>query len=287
MNRGKKSSATYRAHSQSLPAGVKAKKSLGQNFLTDKGVLRRIASVADVHPGERIFEIGPGTGLLTQTLVESGAQILAVELDATLVERLRVLFAPSDQVSLLEGSILDMHLEAVLAQAGYQDQQYKVVANIPYYITAPIIRTLLSLQAQPSSITLMVQNEVADRLVAGPGGMSLLSVMAQYYARVEKCFVVPRTAFEPVPAVESAIIQLIPERRFNETEDRRVFRVIRAGFSARRKTLANNLANTFHLERSRVEEILTTLHIPLLTRAQELSIDTWRTLANALVPESE
>ncbi|MBP6889811.1 MAG: ribosomal RNA small subunit methyltransferase A [Candidatus Moranbacteria bacterium] len=264
---------------------IKAKKSLGQNFLRDQSIIDRILSVADVQKSDRIFEIGPGTGILTQALSQTGATVLAIEIDAQLVERLNKIFVQSQNISILEGSVLDINLEELLAHSGYEYQQYKVVANIPYYITAPIIRTLLSLQSQASSITLMVQNEVADRLVAQPGSMSLLSVMAQYYAEVEKCFFVPRTAFDPVPAVDSAVLKLIPKHRFQASEDRHVFRVVRAGFSARRKTLANNLANTFHLERARIGQLFTALGIQPMIRAQELSVSEWRALADLVAKE--
>lgn len=261
---------------------AKAKKSLGQNFLKDPEVLRSIVEIAQIHPGDQVFEIGPGTGALTEVLSAAGARVLAVELDHELVSRLAEHFIASDNVSILEGNILDMHLEEMLSHAGYEHQQYKIVANIPYYITAPIIRTLLSLRSQASSITLMVQDAVADRLAAAPGSQSLLSVMAQYYADVEKKLFVSRQAFDPVPAVDSAVIHLVPKRAYDSLEDRRVFRVVRAGFSARRKTLANNLANSFHLERARVEQIFASLGIQPMIRAQELSVTEWRALADLI-----
>lgn len=264
---------------------AKAKKSLGQNFLKDTEVLRSIIEIARIKPGDQVFEIGPGTGILTEALAQAGAKVLAVELDHELVERLTQHFITSDSVSILEGNILDMHLEELLENIGYEHRQYKIVANIPYYITAPIIRTLLSLRSQASSITLMVQDAVADRLAAAPGSQSLLSVMAQYYADVEKKLFVSRQAFDPVPAVDSAVIHLIPKRAYDDREDRRVFRVVRAGFSARRKTLANNLANSFHLERTRVEQIFESLHIQPMIRAQELSVTEWRALADLIGKE--
>jgi 16S rRNA (adenine1518-N6/adenine1519-N6)-dimethyltransferase len=258
---------------------VKAKKSLGQNFLKDPEVLRSIVEIAEIQAVDRILEIGPGTGALTEVLAATGAQVLAIELDHQLVERLTQHFIESDNVSILEGNILDVHLEEFLEHAGYESGRYKIVANIPYYITAPIIRTLLSLRSQASSITLMVQDAVADRLAAAPGSQSLLSVMAQYYADVEKKLFVSREAFDPVPAVDSAVVHLVPKRVYDSQEDRRVFRVVRAGFSARRKTLANNLANSFHLDRKRVEDMFASLGIEPMIRAQELSVTEWRSLA--------
>ena len=191
-------------------------------------------------------------------------------------------FIESENVSILEGNILDIHLAELLENLGYEHRKYKIVANIPYYITAPIIRTLLSLKLQPESMTLMVQDEVAERLCAKPGAMSLLSIMAQYYATVEKKFFVKKECFDPVPKVDSAVIQVTPKREYDPEEDRKIFRVARAGFSARRKTLVNNLMNSFHFPRPEVEAIITSLKLPLTIRAQEVSIEEWIKLSEAL-----
>ncbi len=258
---------------------IKAKKSLGQNFLKDEDVLARILEAAGVQSSDRVLEIGPGTGALTEKLAQAGAMVHAVELDHRLVERLNEHFVHSENVSILEGNILDIHLEEMLANVGYIHRKYKVVANIPYYITAPIIRTLLSLSAQPSMLVLMVQNEVAERLAAKPGDMSLLSVMAQYYADVTKEFVVSREAFDPIPEVESAVVKLLPKRVFDREEDRKIFQIVRAGFAARRKTLANNLANSLHISRETVEARLAKCNLLPTVRAQELSVEEWIRLA--------
>ncbi len=265
---------------------LKAKKSLGQNFLRDEDVIERIFSVAEVKPDDWVVEVGPGTGALTEKLALRVEKLLAIELDHALVERLQKQFGQSKNVSILEGNILDIYLDDVLLTAGFSERPYKIIANIPYYITAPIIRTFLSLKHQPQSLTLMVQNEVAERLAAQPGSMSLLSVMAQYYAHVEKQFFVSKEAFEPVPKVDSAVISIVPKRPYDPEEDRRVFRLARAGFAARRKTLANNLASTFSLPKEAVEEILEHLGLRKDTRAQALAPEDWERLARALPLES-
>lgn len=264
---------------------VKAKKSLGQNFLRDQNILCSIVDIAEIKEGDQVLEIGPGTGVLTEALALTGAKVLAIELDRELVGRLTERFIDSKNISILEGNILDIHLEELLEHAGYVHEQYKIVANIPYYITAPIIRTLLSLRTRAHSITLMVQDEVAERIVAKPGAHSILSLMVQYYSQVEKKLFVPRAAFDPVPGVDSAVIQMVPTRAYVSEEDRRVFRVIRAGFSARRKTLANNLANAFHLDRKRIENLFASLGIQAMIRAQDLSVDEWRSLADLIARE--
>lgn len=261
---------------------VKAKKSLGQNFLKDQSVIERILTVAEVVPGDKIFEIGPGTGILTEALAKQGAQVMAIELDHDLVERLNKHFEESAGVSILEGSILGVNLAATLAHASYALHGYKVVANIPYYITAPIIRTLLSLERQPTSLTLMVQKEVGERLSAKPGAMSLLSLMAQYYSDVSLAFIVPKEAFDPIPKVESAVVHLKAKRAFDAEADRKFFRIARAGFAARRKTLANNLASSLKLEKTVVETVLEKNGLRKDIRAQALSVEDWERLQQAL-----
>lgn len=255
-----------------------AKKSLGQNFLKDEEIIERIFDVAEVVSSDWVFEIGPGTGILTFRLAEKVEKLLAIELDHQLVTHLQEQFVDSKSVSILEGNVLDVDLKELLETSGFAEHPYKIIANIPYYITAPIIRTLLSLKYQPASMTLMVQDAVADRLTAEPGGMSLLSLMAQYYATVEKKFFVPKEAFEPVPKVNSAVIRIIPRRAYDPEEDRKVFRLARAGFSARRKTLANNLSSSLSVSKEVVEEKLIELGLRVDIRAQALSVSDWENL---------
>lgn len=257
---------------------VTAKKSLGQNFLTDSDIIEKIFLVAAVRPTDWVLEIGPGTGVLTFRLAEKVAKVLAIELDHQLVERLQQHFIDSKSVSILEGNILDVNLQELLEAAGFSEHPYKIIANIPYYITAPIIRTLLALKYPPVSLTLMVQEEVADRLSAKPGSMSLLSMMAQYYATVEKKFVVPKEAFDPMPKVSSAVIHIVPQRAYDPEEDRKIFRLVRAGFSARRKTLVNNLSASLSISKESVEEKLTRLGLRPDIRAQALSVEDWQRL---------
>lgn len=257
---------------------VKAKKSLGQNFLQDEEIIEKIFEAAEVRPTDWVLEIGPGTGILTFRLSDRVEKLLAIELDHQLVKRLEEHFVDSKNISIFEGNILDVNLKELLEASGFAEHPYKIIANIPYYITAPIIRTLLSLEHQPASMTLMVQDAVADRLAAEPGDMSLLSVMAQYYATVEKKFFVPREAFDPVPQVDSAVIRIIPKRKYDPEEDRKVFRIARAGFAARRKTLVNNLSSSLSVSKEIVEEKLKELGLRPDIRAQALSVDDWEHL---------
>lgn len=262
---------------------IKAKKSLGQNFLKDTEVIQHILSVAELGLGDKIFEIGPGMGALTEHLASLAHQVIALELDHGLVVRLQQHFEESKGVSILEGNILETNVNDLLTQSGFQSGGYKVIANIPYYITAPILRILLSLQIEPQSLTLMVQKEVAERIVAPPGKMSLLSLMVQYYSRVTLAFTVPATAFDPAPKVESAVIYLVPFRSFDLERDRQIFRLARIGFATRRKTLANNLAAGLGRERTEMEALLSSLHLRCDIRAQALSVTDWERLSVAVL----
>ncbi|HWQ59605.1 MAG TPA: 16S rRNA (adenine(1518)-N(6)/adenine(1519)-N(6))-dimethyltransferase RsmA [Candidatus Fimivivens sp.] len=254
---------------------VQAKKSLGQNFLRDVDIIDGILEIADLGSEDRVLEIGPGTGALTSHLLAHVASVTAVEIDHDMIVRLGETFCESKGLSLLEANILDMDLGTYLRDAGFEDGKYKIIANIPYYITAPIIRLLLSLAIRPERMVLMVQEEVADRLTAPPGGMSLLSLSAQYYADVTKELFVPKTAFDPVPKVDSAVISLVPKREFSAESDRKLFRIARAGFAARRKTLANNLSSSLRIPRKEIESMLGSLGLSTLVRAQELAVDEW------------
>lgn len=266
---------------------VKPKKSLGQNFLRDADIVEGILRVAEVGADDRILEIGPGDGALTAPLLARGAKVTAIELDHALVERLGERFQESDTLLLLEGNILELDMNRYLSESSFEDGKYKVVANIPYYITAPIIRLLLSLAARPERIVLMVQNEVAKRLAAAPGDMSILSVMAQYYADVRTEIFVPKSSFFPVPKVDSAVVMLRPKRRFSQEGDRRIFRVVRAGFAARRKTLANNLSSSFRIPREEITAMLADIGLGVSVRAQELSVEDWEKLADMIADRPE
>lgn len=266
---------------------VKPKKSLGQNFLRDANIVEGILDVADIGDGDRVVEIGPGDGALTAPLLSRGASVTAIELDHMLVERLGERFKESRGLSILEGNILELDVNQYLSESGFEDGGYKVVANIPYYITAPIVRLLLSLAVRPERIVLMVQDEVANRFTAPPGGMSILSVMAQYYADVRKEIFVPKTAFFPVPKVDSSVVRFFPKRRFSNEDDRKLFRVVRAGFAARRKTLSNNLSSSFRIPRVDIGVMFSEIGLGPSVRAQELSVEDWEKLAEMIAVRPE
>lgn len=277
---------------------VKAKKSLGQNFLKDEEVLSRIAESADLKPSDTVVEIGPGTGALTRVLAKKAGKVIAFEVDKDLIPGLLKQFPISGNVSIVEQDILKADMAKIVEGLLFlgekngdeipkqvrDDVKYKVVANIPYYITAPIIQYLLELPRTPETIVLMIQKEVAERITAEAGDMSILAVSVQYYADPELLFTVSRTAFDPVPQVESAVVRLTPKRVFDKERDKKFFRVVRAGFSARRKTLVNNLSASFHMQKETVSEKLVGLGFDANIRAQALSVADWeRVTKNFLI----
>lgn len=258
------------------------KKHLGQNFIHDESVLREIIEAALVTAGQRIVEIGPGEGTLTQQLLAVGCEVLAVEIDPELARMLEQHFAGNSAFSLMTRNFLDLSLAELLASRQWETKTYSIVANIPYYITAPIIKKLLTEFPRPERITLLVQKEVAERLAGAHDNRSLLSVMANYYAEVSLGPVIGKEHFTPAPKVESQVVTLTPTRSYDEETDKQFFRFVRAGFAGRRKTLANNLAALPEFTKIAIEHCLTGLGWSPSVRAQELSVTDWLKLRERL-----
>lgn len=264
---------------------IKAKKSLGQNFLKDDAVLQRIIESADLSKNDVVIEIGPGQGVLTELLAQKCKKVIAIELDDRLIEMLRNKLRNKENVEIIHDDILKINLPEIVISHQSSVTGYKVIANIPYYITAPIIRLLLETKIPPSEMILMVQKEVAERICAKAGGMSILAVSVQYYAQPEYLFTVPKTAFDPMPKVDSAVIRIATSNQqpvTNKKNNKYFFRLVRAGFSAKRKTLVNNLSNGLQLDKKTVEEKLITLGFSKNTRAQELGVEDWQKLSEFL-----
>lgn len=260
---------------------IKAKKSLGQNFLKDDDVLNRIIESAGLDMGDNVIEIGPGQAALTEKLIKVCKKVVAIEIDDRLIEPLHTKLVGNENVEILHGDILQINLPKLIEDNSWQEEGYKVVANIPYYITAPIIRLLLETKYPAKEIILMVQKEVAERIVAKAGKMSILAVSVQYYAEAEYLFTVPKTAFDPMPKVDSAIIKITRNLKIdtdNKEETKKFFRNVKAGFSAKRKTLANNLSNSFQLDKKETEDKLVSLGFSANVRAQELTVADWKKL---------
>lgn len=221
---------------------LRADKKLGQNFLIDEDIVRRIVQAAELTPADKVLEVGPGIGTLTQGLAESGADVVAVELDKRLLPVLDVTLAGYDNVRIVNGDILKVDIMQELGA-----ENFKVCANLPYYITTPIIFALLEKRLPMERLVAMVQKEVAERMAAKPGGRDYgaLSVAIQYFTEPEIAFIVPPSSFIPAPAVDSAVI--VCKRRqkppVEVCDEALFFRVVRAAFSMRRKMLNNALKN--------------------------------------------
>jgi 16S rRNA (adenine1518-N6/adenine1519-N6)-dimethyltransferase len=259
-----------------------ARRSLSQNHLADAAVLGRILDAADVTPGERIVEVGPGLGILTAGLLAAGALVTAVELDERLAERLRARFPEEPALDLVVADFLDLNLAEVTVPP------WSLVANVPYHITSPILHHVLGTEPRPWRFVLMVQREVAERIAAEPGALSYLSVFVQYHADVRVAFEVPAAAFEPAPDVDSAVLvgRTRPRRLGGEAEDE-LWRLVQAGFRERRKMIHNVLARQLPaVARGRVDAALAACGIAPERRPQTLSVAEWLALRAELSPLS-
>ena len=258
---------------------MQPKKSLGQNFLRDKQILSKIIEAADLGADDPVFEIGPGEGSLTEELLKKSKKVVAIEIDQRLADKLRKRFKDKKNFELIDRDILKINLPKLVEEQKLETEGYKVVANIPYYITSPIIRLFLETKYPPRVMILMVQKEVAERICADAGQMSLLAASVQYYAEPELLFYVDKKAFYPIPEVDSAVIRITHNlRHIAKEESKKFFRIIRAGFSAKRKTLSNNLSASLKINKKVVEGILEEADIAPNSRAQELSVEDWKKL---------
>lgn len=263
--------------------GLHPRKALGQNFLVDRDALRDVVRAAELQPGETVLEIGPGVGTLTAALAAEGADVLAVELDEGLAGLLRARMVLKGNVRVLNGNVLHLDL-AELLPAG---RPFKVVANIPYYITAPILRLFLEGPRRPDTLVLMVQREVAERLTAVPGKLSVLGVTTQFYADVEVVRVVPSASFLPPPQVDSAIVRLRPQEAppISVDDPDRFFRLVKAGFGEKRKQLHNALVHGLaHIPAPEIDAALVAAGIERTRRAETLSLQEWERLYTCLEP---
>ncbi len=257
--------------------GVRPRKSLGQNFLVDEQVLARIADAAELGPEDEVLEIGPGPGTLTRHLAERARRVVAVELDASLIPILRQVTAPYANVEIVHGDILQVSL------AGFPFSTYKVVGNIPYNITSQILRRLLEAKVRPALIVLTVQLEVARRITAAPGQMSLLAVSVQLYGRPAMVGRIGAGAFYPAPQVDSAIVRIEPyvTRPVEVSDPDGFFALVRAGFAQRRKQLHNALASGLARPPAEIAAVLERAGVDGRRRAETLTLEEWARLAQA------
>jgi 16S rRNA (adenine1518-N6/adenine1519-N6)-dimethyltransferase len=252
--------------------GLRADKRLGQNFLQDSSALEKITQTAEIQADDCVLEIGPGLGSLTRHLAASARKVAAVELDPDLIRPLEAILTPYPNVRIVHGDILDLPISGLVDQPGYI-----VAANIPYNITSAIIRHLLESEPKPRRIVLTVQKEVAERICAKPGDMSLLALSVQVYGSPRIEAKIPASAFHPVPKVDSAILRIdIYDQPLIPRETLPVFfKLIKAGFSQKRKMLKNSLAAGLHIEAVKAEDMLKSAGINPMRRAETLSIEEW------------
>ncbi len=250
---------------------VSPKKSLGQNFVQDPSALDPIIAAAELSPDDTVLEIGAGTGALTERLAERARRVIAIELDQRLEPILRAALGHLPNVELVFGDILSLN---VPAQVGQDD--YVVVANLPYYITSAILRTLLESRQRPRRLVLTMQREVAERLIAQPGDMSLLAISAQFYAQVKIAARLKAAIFYPRPEVDSAVVRLdtYPQPPVDVPDEATFFRIVKAGFSQKRKQLKNSLGSQY-------APLLDFTDIDPHRRAETLSLEEWASLARA------
>ncbi len=242
-------------------------KRMGQNFLFDNNILDKIISVSDLSPNEDVLEIGPGTGFLTERLINKKVNIVSVEKDYNLFEILKEKFKDCNNLKIINEDILKFNLDNM-------EREYKVVANIPYYLTSPVIRKFLESKKQPKTMILTIQKEVAKRICSSPPNMNILSLSVQYYADVKIMGKVSKNSFWPVPKVDSAIIKITPFRSFSE-DSILLFALIKAGFSSPRKKLITNISRELKIEKEKVLDIFLKNNYNGDIRAEELLIDDW------------
>jgi 16S rRNA (adenine1518-N6/adenine1519-N6)-dimethyltransferase len=263
---------------------LRAQKGFGQHFLTDRGVLLSILDAAELGRGDRVVEVGPGLGILTRELASRAGNVLAVEIDRGLAANLRQELMSFPNVRVIEGDILKLPVRQILESWGEPESGYKVVANLPYYITTPVIHHFLGSPLKPKTMVVMVQREVAESMTAAPGDMSLLAVTVQYYASITRIRKVSPGVFYPPPKVSSMVLRLdLRERPAVDVNDaEKFFKLVRAGFSARRKQLRNSLAQGLKLAMADLTAALGKAGIDPRRRAETLAIDEWADLYRQL-----
>ena len=258
---------------------IKMSKKLGQNFLIKRGIVDEIVKAADLQEGEPVLEIGPGIGTLTQGLAQSGANVTAIELDTRLLEVLDKTLAQYSNVTIVHGDVLKLDVPSIM-----NNEPFKVVANLPYYITTPIIMSLLESRLPIERLVVMVQKEVALRMVAKPGtkDYGALSVAVQYYTKPDIVLDVPPKSFLPAPAVTSSVIRCVLRDKppVDVVDEKLFFRVVKAGFAQRRKTFANTMKTT-GLSKDRIEELLAKANIDGQRRGETFNLQEFADVANA------
>ena len=252
---------------------LKARKGLGQHFLIDEEVLQLITSAAELTPTDVVIEVGPGLGVLTRELSQQAGRVIAIELDRKLADILKQTLASFDNVIIINQDVLDIDPAALLEKP----KTYKVVANLPYYITSPVLRRFLEAPAKPEIMIVMVQKEVAEAIVAKPGQRSVLSISVQFYGKPRIVSYVPAQSIYPAPEVDSAILRIdvYSQPPVAVADKESFFELVRAGFTASRKQLANSLAQGLGFPKTEVLSFLEKANIVPQRRAETLTLEEW------------
>lgn len=268
---------------------IRPRKALGQNFLVDRTVVPRTVSAAEIGPQDVAIEVGPGLGVLTEELARVAGHVIAVELDERLAAALRRRLANYANVTIIRGNILELSVETLLEETlgrapSRANFSYKVVANLPYYVTSPVLRFFLEAHLKPRLMVIMVQKEVAERIAAAPPKMSLLAISVQFYGQPRIVGIVPPKAFYPVPKVESAIlrIDLYEHPAVNVANREAFFKLVHAGFEQRRKQLPNTMASVLRVDKEQVIRALEQAGLDPRRRAETLSLEDWERLYQAM-----
>lgn len=270
--------------------GFTFKKSLGQNFLTDLNILNNIIEAADLNEESHVIEVGPGIGALTEQLARHSQQVLAFEIDQRLLPVLKDTLSPYSNVTVVNQDVLKADVAQIAAETFSSLDNIKVVANLPYYITTPIMMSFLESELPVAEMIVMMQKEVAERIIANPGSKAYgsLSIAIQYYMEASIAFIVPKTAFVPQPNVDSAILKLVRrlEPRVAVHSEQHFFELVRASFTQRRKTLWNNLIGFYGKtpeQKEKIRQALEITNIEPSRRAETLSLEEFADLSNVLV----
>jgi 16S rRNA (adenine1518-N6/adenine1519-N6)-dimethyltransferase len=267
------------ARNQLHRLGARARKGLGQHFLADRGVLEKIISAAELEPSDTVIEVGPGLGVLTGELLKKAGKVIAIEADSKLASSLQKTFSKVPQLTVINADVLQLDPRELVES----QRDYKVVANLPYYIAAPILRHFLEASLKPSLMVVMVQKEVGQSIVAAPGDMSILSISVQLYGKPTIVDYVPAQSFYPQPKVDSAIVRIdvYPKPAIEVESIAGFFKIVKAGFSAPRKQIRNSLALGLQLDSAETEELLEKSGITPQRRPETLSLEEWASLHRA------
>jgi 16S rRNA (adenine1518-N6/adenine1519-N6)-dimethyltransferase len=252
---------------------AKPKKGLGQNFLIDNNILQKIIDASDIKPTDVILEVGPGVGTLTQELAKKAKLVIAVEKDEVMCKILKENLKDFKNIKIINEDILKFKTE---------EKKYKVIANIPYYLTSPLIRKFLEEGTQPEEIILMIQKEVAQRICSKVPDMNLLAVSVQFYADPKIIFNVSKNSFWPIPKIDSAIIKITPNNS-NNINPESFFKVVKAGFSQPRKQLGGNLSRVLKMKKEEINKLLSKNNLTPNQRAETLTISDWQNLTKSFL----